>query len=270
MIAGSPAAGLDPAAVLRPARIRLGSIWIDSLSFAQALDAIEDLVDGGRGGAVFTPNVDHVVTAEANPDFREVYGRASLSLVDGQPLVWASRLLGTALPEKVSGADLLEPLMERAGRRGWKVFLVGGAKGSARAVADRFRAEYGTAVVGIEDGRIGLEHTAADDALLARIADAAPQIVLVALGAPKQELWIDARRERLAPAVALGLGAAFEFAAGTVRRAPPWARRAGLEWAYRLLQEPRRLALRYLWRDPKFLAVLLRTWLSSRETRTIV
>jgi N-acetylglucosaminyldiphosphoundecaprenol N-acetyl-beta-D-mannosaminyltransferase len=269
MTAASCARTDDAAAALRPRRVRLGSIWIDSLTFAGALDRIERLVEAGSGGAVFTPNVDHVVNAESNAALRAAYARASLSLVDGQPLVWASRLLGAALPEKISGADLVEPLMERAGQRGWRVFLVGGAKGSARAAAERFRAAYGVAVAGIEDGRIELDQTSKDEALLARIDAARPHLVLVALGAPKQEIWIDRRRERLAPAVALGVGAALDFVAGAQQRAPRWVQRAGLEWLYRLLQEPRRLARRYLWNDTRFLAVLLRTWLSPRDSRRI-
>lgn len=248
-------------------RIRFGSIWIDSLTFTGALDQIERLVDAGAGGAVFTPNVDHVVNADSNAAFREAYARASLSLADGQPLVWASRLLRPALPEKVSGADLVGPLMERAARRGWRVFLVGGAPGSARVAAERFTGACGVRIAGIEDGRVDLASGASDEALLARIAEARPQLVLVALGAPKQELWIAARRARLAPAVSLGVGAALDFAAGAVRRAPPWMQRVGLEWFYRLTREPRRLARRYLWNDPRFLAILLRTWISPPETR---
>jgi N-acetylglucosaminyldiphosphoundecaprenol N-acetyl-beta-D-mannosaminyltransferase len=248
-------------------RVRFGSIWVDSLTFAAALDRIEALVGRNEGAAVFTPNVDHVVEAESNPAFRQAYVRANLALVDGQPLVWASRLLGSALPEKISGSDLVEPLMKRAGQRGWRVFLIGGAPGSAKAAAARFSQVHGVDIVGIEDGCIQLEHTPTDDALLARIADARPHLLLVALGAPKQEIWIDARRHRLSPAVALGVGAAFDFIAGSVRRAPAWMRRAGLEWLYRLLQEPRRLGRRYLWNDWKFLAILLRTWLSRSGCR---
>jgi N-acetylglucosaminyldiphosphoundecaprenol N-acetyl-beta-D-mannosaminyltransferase len=213
--------------------------------------------------------VDHVVQAESDAVFRDAYARASLSLVDGQPLLWASRLLGSPLPEKISGADLIGPLLERAGRRGWRVFLVGGMPGSANAAAKRFAASYGVRIAGVEDGRIGLDPGPADEALLARIAEARPNLILVALGAPKQELWIAARRARLDPAVSLGVGAALDFAAGAVRRAPGWMQRAGLEWLYRLAQEPRRLARRYLRDDPKFLAVLLRTWRSPLETRRL-
>jgi len=248
-------------------RVRFGNIWVDWLTFAGALDAIERLIDAGAGGMVFTPNVDHVVQAETNAAFRDAYARADLSLADGQPILWASRLLGAALPEKISGADLVEPLLVRAARRGWRVFLVGGMPGSAKAVAKRFATAHGVQIAGVEDGRVDLARGPADEALVARIARARPDLLLVALGAPKQELWIAAHRERLAPAVSLGVGAALDFLAGAMPRAPRWMQRTGLEWLYRLAREPRRLAVRYLRDDPKFLAVLLRTWRSPPETR---
>jgi N-acetylglucosaminyldiphosphoundecaprenol N-acetyl-beta-D-mannosaminyltransferase len=248
-------------------RVRFGSVWVDSLTFAGALDAIERLIEAGAGGMVFTPNVDHVVQAETNAAFRDAYARADLSLADGQPILWASRLLGPALPEKVSGADLVEPLLERASRRGWRVFLLGGMPGSARAVAKRFAAAHGVHIAGVEDGSVTLAEGPADEALVARIVQARPHLLLAALGAPKQELWIAAHRARLAPTVSLAVGAALDFLAGAVPRAPRWMQRAGLEWLYRLSREPRRLAGRYLRDDPRFLAVLLRTWRSPPETR---
>ena len=112
-------------------RLRLGRIPIDVVSFGGALDRIEGLIAAGQGGYVVTPNIDHVVLAEDHPGFRDAYEGASLSLVDGQPLVWVSRLLGEALPEKISGSDLILPLMERAAVRRWRVYLLGGAPGVA-------------------------------------------------------------------------------------------------------------------------------------------
>jgi len=121
------------------ARVRFGNLWVDALSFPEALAEIERLVDGGLGASVFTPNVDHVVTAEDDEAFREAYAAASLSLADGQPLIWASRLLGAPLPAKISGSDLVLPLMELAARRRWRVYLLGGGSGVAAAAATRSR-----------------------------------------------------------------------------------------------------------------------------------
>src|ERR1700681_1947469 len=116
-------------------RLRIGTLWIDVLSFAEALREIEILVDDGQGGAVFTPNVDHVVKAETNEAFRDAYEHVSLSLADGMPLVWVAGILGCPLPERVAGSDLLVPLMELAARRRWRVYLLGGAPGVAETAA---------------------------------------------------------------------------------------------------------------------------------------
>jgi N-acetylglucosaminyldiphosphoundecaprenol N-acetyl-beta-D-mannosaminyltransferase len=252
---GSPA-GESP-------RFRLGSVSIDRLSLPQALEAIEALVAARRGGSVFTPNIDHVVLADENAAFRAAYAAASLSLVDGAPLLWASRLWGPGLPEKVSGSDLVWPLLERAGQRGWRVFLTGAGPGVAEAAAERVRRELSVHVVGTDSPRIALQPGSPDssdesEAAAERVAAARPDLVLVGFGAPKQEQWIHRFAPTLGPAVAFACGAGIDFLAGRVRRAPRWISRAGLEWAFRLAQEPRRLWRRYLVQDPKFLFILLR------------
>ena len=130
-----------------PLRVRIGHIWMDTLTFDEVLVAIEELVRCGSGGSVFTPNVDHVVTAEDDLAFREAYQVASLSVADGKYLIWASRVLGTPIPEKVSGSDLVEPLLRIAGRERWRVFLLGGAPGVAEAAAERSSREDRKSVV---------------------------------------------------------------------------------------------------------------------------
>jgi len=237
------------------------------LTFEQALDAIEALVAAHAGGSIFTPNIDHVVLAEQNPAFREAYAQASLSLVDGMPLLWASRLLGEPLPEKISGSDLVWPLLELAGQRGWRVFLTGAAPGVAQAAADRVRRELAVDVVGTDAPRIRLPPGDGDEgeAAAARVAAAKPDLVLVGFGAPKQELWIHRYAASLAPAVSVACGAGIDFLAGRVRRAPRIVSRVGLEWAFRLALEPRRLWRRYLVQDPKFLLILAREFRSRRR-----
>lgn len=240
--------------------MRLGRVWIDALTFAAALEQIERLVAAGEGGSVFTPNVDHVVTAEDDEEFRRAYDAASLSLADGQPLIWASRLLGTPLPEKVSGSDLVWPLVQRAASRGWRVYLLGGAPGVAAAAARRMETELGVCVAGVDVPEIDVASPdPAGVAAAERVRAARPHLVLVALGAPKQERWIHRNLERMRPSVVLGVGAALDFVAGRVRRAPRWMSRAGLEWLHRLARGPRRLAKRYLLKDPRILAILART-----------
>ena len=143
-------------------RVRIGPIWVDALTFAQALDEIETLVDSRKGGTVFTPNVDHIVKADKNEAFRRAYADASLSLADGMPLVWVGRLLGCTLPERVAGSDLLLPLLKLAARRRWKVYLLGGAPGVAEQISHLLREKLGVAVVGWDDSRIARQYGMTD------------------------------------------------------------------------------------------------------------
>ncbi len=249
-------------------RVRMGQVWVDAVTFVEAIEEIERLVDAGNGGSVFTPNVDHIVQVEHNAAFRAAYDDASLCLVDGQPLLWASHLLGAPLPEKISGSDLILPLMHRAERRQWRVYLVGGAPGVAALAAERLKKQFDVEFVGIDAPRVGADGRAVDqDALLARIRQARPHILLVAFGAPKQELFIHGAFASIRPAVAIGVGAGFDFIAERLRRAPRWMSSSGLEWLFRLAQEPRRLARRYLVDDPQFLSILYRTMREPRSER---
>jgi len=231
---------------------------VDAVTLEGALDAIEVLIGEGEGGAVYTPNVDHIVQAERHAEFCAAYGRASLALADGAPVVWASRLLGEPVPEKVSGSDLVWPLVHRAAECGWRVFLVGGLSGAATESARRFREASGLEVVGIDETRIDINDPVSYERVLERIRATRADLVLVAFGAPKQELFIDRVRDAIRPAVAIGVGASLDFVAGLVRRSPAWMSRVGLEWFYRLCQEPGRLWRRYLVQDPLFAVIVLR------------
>jgi N-acetylglucosaminyldiphosphoundecaprenol N-acetyl-beta-D-mannosaminyltransferase len=240
-------------------RLRFGWVWVDVLTSAEALDEIDRLVTSRKGGAVFTPNVDHVVKAELNPAFRAAYQHASLSLADGMPLVWVSRLIGRALPERVAGSDLIVPLLRRAATRGWRVYLLGGAAGVAPAAAEMLARDLGVVVAGWDDAQIGPDGLDRTGDSVARAKAAQPDLILVALGPPKQELWIARSLSGVGPAVGVGVGASLDFLVGKYRRAPEWLGRIGLEWLYRLLQEPRRLWRRYLVEGPRFLGVVWRT-----------
>jgi N-acetylglucosaminyldiphosphoundecaprenol N-acetyl-beta-D-mannosaminyltransferase len=247
-------------------RITIGHLPMDVVNLAGAVDAIEKMITTRTGGNVFTPNVDHICVAEENERFRRVYANVSLSLVDGAPVVWASRRLGRPLPERVAGSDLLMPLLERAAARGYRVYLLGGLPGAAELAAKRLVEKLpALQIVGAEGPRINPDDRGPErDALVARVAGARPDIVLVGLGAPKQEFWITANFDALRPAVLLAIGAGIDFEAGLLKRAPAWMSRAGLEWLYRLSQDPKRLASRYLLRDPKFALVLAREWRAAR------
>lgn len=257
---------VDRPPISRPGRLRLGHVYLDRLTFAEAIDEIERLVEAERGGAVFTPNVDHVVNADRDAKLREAYQAAALCLADGKPVVWASRLLGWPLPEKVSGADLIVPLAQRAAARGWRIYLLGAGPGVADKAAALLRQRYYLNVVGTDAPRIDADGTS-PDGVVARIRSAQPHLVLVAFGAPKQELFIHRVADDLRPAVALGIGAGLDFFTGTLKRAPRWMSEAGMEWLYRLGREPRRLWRRYLINDLWFLTILYRSLRTPKEQR---
>ncbi len=246
-------------------RIHIGKLPVDVVDFEGALDTIDALVQKGEGGTVYTPNVDHIVMGEHDARFRDAYNATSLSLVDGTPVLWASRLLGKPLPAKISGSDLVMPLMERAAERGYRVYFLGGAPGVAQLAKQKLeQALPGIQIVGIDEGRVDVSGPLTEsDEIVERIRAARPHLVLVALGAPKQEIWSEARRKLVQPAVLIGVGASLDFVAGTQKRAPRWMSKVGAEWLFRMAQEPRRLAARYLLRDPEFCVILLRQLLSS-------
>jgi N-acetylglucosaminyldiphosphoundecaprenol N-acetyl-beta-D-mannosaminyltransferase len=183
---------------------------------------------------------------DAEPDLRAINDRAAFIVADGKPLVWASRIQGSPLPERVAGSDLIFDLCEEAAREGFRVFLLGGGEGVAEEAARRLVARYpGLQIVGTECPPFREPTPEEEHALLERIRHAAPDILFVAFGQPKGERWIIGHYEDLGVPVSVQVGASLDFAAGRVRRAPRWMQTTGLEWVFRLSLEPRRLAGRY-------------------------
>jgi N-acetylglucosaminyldiphosphoundecaprenol N-acetyl-beta-D-mannosaminyltransferase len=252
---------------MNDARVPFGRIHVDPVSFDGAVDAIVALCRAGRGGTVLTPNVDHVCMAETDDALKAAYDAASLSLLDGKPLQWLASAMNRPVPAKVSGSDLLRPLCARAAREGLSCFFFGGIDGVAQKAADILASENpGLRVAGCHSPPFGFERDPDKDAAVVELVRAArPDLLFVALGAPKQELWMTKHRAALAPAVSLGIGASLDFVAGLVQRAPRWMSDVGLEWAYRLGQEPRRMYQRYLVRDRAFVGIAWRTWRAHRR-----
>jgi N-acetylglucosaminyldiphosphoundecaprenol N-acetyl-beta-D-mannosaminyltransferase len=235
-------------------QVELASVRLHAVRERQCIDFVMAHLRAGQGGWIATANLDHLRRLQRPGEFRRVYESASVVVADGMPVVWASRLQGTPVPERVAGSDLIRSLSAAAARNGRSVFLLGGEEGTAAAAAQHLcDANPGLRVTGTHCPPFGFER---DDvlvaALRARLVDAAPDVVFVALGSPKQELLIERLRHDLPRAWWMGVGISFSFVAGTVRRAPRWLQRLGLEWAHRLAQEPRRLWARYLWQGPPF------------------
>lgn len=211
---------------------------------------------------VVTPNVNHTVLLRRHGGLRDAYRDAGLILTDGMPVFLAARLLGRPVPQRVAGSDLVPRLFEAAGPYGGlTVFLLGAGPGVADRAAQRIAHLWPVVhVVGTCSPPLGFERDAASNAaILKQIAAARPDVLVVGLGAPKQELWVQAHRTQIAAPVALCVGAAIDFVAGEKSRAPAWMRATGLEWLHRVASEPRRLIGRYA-RD----AVIF-PWLVGRE-----
>ena len=232
----------------------------DALTEAGALDRIFELAkapQGERGCRIaVTINVDFIVNtwyacsaAPRNPELAAVLRRAELSVADGMPLVWLSRLLGTPLPERVAGSDLVPMIAERAARENVKIYFLGGKEEYTRRAAEILRERYpGVEIVGIDSPFVKLDAPDAaelDREICRKINDSGASILLVGFGNPKQELWLERNRNNLKCGIAIGVGGTFNFIAGAVKRAPRWMRRTGTEWIYRIIQEPGRLWKRY-------------------------
>lgn len=256
-----------------PARVELLGVVIDRLRMDQAVAQIAAWVaaDEPRCQFVVTPNVDHVVMLQYQAGLQAAYRDAGMVLVDGAPVLWASRLLhGTRerLPERVAGSDLVPALFEAASeRQPLSVFLLGAAAGVAeRAAANVHQRWPSVNVVATYSPPLGFERSATENEKILELIEAArPDVLVVGLGAPKQELWVHQYRDRLAAKVALCVGATIDFLAGERSRAPQWMRAAGLEWLYRVASEPRRLAVRYAKDAVVFPQLLAREWWRMRQ-----
>jgi N-acetylglucosaminyldiphosphoundecaprenol N-acetyl-beta-D-mannosaminyltransferase len=251
-----------------PARVELFGVEIDPLRMDQAVAQILAWVadPAPRCHYVVTPNVDHVVMLQHHAGLRAAYADAGMVLVDGAPVLWSSRLLNHPLPERVAGSDLV-PTLFGAVRESLRVYLLGAGPGVAeRAAANIGKRWPAVEVVGTYSPPLGFERDAAEnDKILQQVAGAQADLLVVGLGAPKQELWVHKHRERISAKVALCVGATIDFLAGEKQRAPVWMREAGVEWMYRVASEPKRLAARYArdaWVFPRLLA---REWWRLRS-----
>ena len=249
-----------------PAKVRLFGIDIDPLTRVQAAQRLLGWAAGRERHCryVVTPNVDHVVQLAQGGLLRGAYDDAALVTADGMPVVLAARLLGRPLPERVTGADLVPDLFDAAAAEATplRVFLFGAMPGVAdRAAAKIVQRWPSIHIVGTACPPLGFEKDILENARhIAAINAAAPDVLVVGLGAPKQELWVHGHRQALNTKLALCVGATIDFLAGEKPRAPLWMRRTGLEWAHRLGSEPQRLFRRYAKDAAVFPGLVWREW----------
>lgn len=223
------------------------NIKVDNLTMDQAIDKIEQLVIPKGCSYVVTPNVDHIVRVEDDEEFKKVYDDADLVLTDGMPLIWISRYLHNPIVEKVSGSDLLPRVCEMAAKKGFRVYILGAAEGVAEKAAENLVHTYpGLKIVGTCSPSYGFEKNNDEICkIIQKVNNAQPDILAVSLGSPKGEKFIYKYLDQLNVPLSMQIGAAVDFLAGNVKRAPKWMSNCGLEWLYRTIMEPKRLAKRY-------------------------
>jgi N-acetylglucosaminyldiphosphoundecaprenol N-acetyl-beta-D-mannosaminyltransferase len=213
---------------------------------SEAADAVMDLIEAGRPSFFITANAHYAMLTSERPELRPINDRAAFLLADGAPMVWASKRGPTPLPERVAGSDLIYDLCERAAKLGRSLYLLGAAEGIAVEAARRLEARYpGLRIAGTccpEPGSLVGEGCRR---IITDIREARPDLLLVAFGQPKGELWINEHLDELGVPVCVQVGATLDFVAGRVRRAPRFFQKTGLEWAYRIYTDPVRLFPRY-------------------------
>lgn len=242
----TPSLPSSPARSTLPEHLMILGVRADCIDMRGALAAIEQMIEqrrqrGGPVQQIITLNPEFVWEARKNAAFRETINNAALVVADGMGIIWASRILKHPFPERVTGADLLPLLAGRCAARGYRLFLLGAAPGVAEAAAQELQRR--APALQIAGAYAGSPAPAEAAQILGLIRAARPDVLAVAYGAPRQDLWIRQHAQALGEAgvaVALGIGGAYDFLTGRVPRAPAWMRRAGLEWVFRLLRQPRR------------------------------
>lgn len=224
------------------------NITIDNISFDQALDKIIDLAADKKCRYLVTPNVDHMVKLQKDKEFFKIYENADLVVADGTPLLWIAESLGHPIREKITGADLLPAVCKAAAQNKLTAFILGAEDGVAEEAANQLQSEYkGLNIIGTYSPEVGFEDDKDEiEKIINLVNEASPDILILSLGSPKQEKFIFEYKDKMCFGIALPIGAAVTFAAGTLKRAPEWMRKAGLEWLFRLFQEPGRMFKRYL------------------------
>jgi N-acetylglucosaminyldiphosphoundecaprenol N-acetyl-beta-D-mannosaminyltransferase len=252
----------------QPDQFDVLGVRVAALDPMKGLARVEGWITRGEPGYVCHANVHGVMEARRDAALRAAYAGATLTVADGVPLVWVGRLLGQRAVRRVYGPDFMLRLTERAAARGYRVFFYGGAAGVATTLAGRLADRFpGLRVVGAESPPFRPLTSDEDRAMVERINASGADIVWVGLGCPKQERWMAEHRAALTAPVLLGVGAAFDFHSGRVAQAPRWLMPLGLEWLYRLVQEPRRLWRRYLLDNPLFIVLVATQLLREVERR---
>ena len=229
------------------APVAILGVPFDSVTTAETIEIISRMIDSGEPHYIATANVDFLVQASKDVELRRILFDAHLVLCDGTPLVWASKLLGNALPERVAGSDIAPLLMKIAAEKGFRVYFLGAEPDVCKTAVEKVRAQFPSIQIVGHDSPpykplLEMDHAG----IIARIKAVKPDLLFVGFGCPKQEKWIQMHYQTLGVPVCVGVGGTIDFLAGHRKRAPMWMQKSGVEWIYRMAQEPRRLFKRYV------------------------
>lgn len=245
-------------------RIEVLGCSIDRLDLEETVEQCERLVDSRARTQHISINAAKSVAVLRDAKLRKIVEASDVVSADGQAVVWASRLLGNPLPERVAGIDLMERLLARAEEKGYRIYVLGARKEVLHSAVSRLRERFPTLqIVGYRDGYFGETESAA---VCHEIRSARPDILFVAMSSPRKEYWLAEHRHELEVPLSMGVGGAVDVLAGITRRAPGWMQQSGLEWLFRLLQEPGRLWRRYFFTNATFAALVVRE-LARRRLR---
>jgi N-acetylglucosaminyldiphosphoundecaprenol N-acetyl-beta-D-mannosaminyltransferase len=245
-------------------KVRFLNADYDPLTLSQTVDAIFHHVEAGPHGWLCTVNVAILMMMRSDPRLQSFVDRAALVVADGQPIVWCAPWFGQELPERVTGVDLVETICEPAARLGKRIYLLGATAEVVETLARRLRECHPTLSVEFADGYFTKDQSAQRADV---IRAAGTDILFVAMGVPRQEVFIDEQWDRLGVRMAIGVGGSFDVLAGLRARAPSWVQRIGMEWFFRLIQEPRRLFVRYLVTNIQFVWLVAADLVRPKPTR---
>lgn len=240
-------------------RINISGINFTNVNFKGALQIIEGYINEGVPRQIATANVDFVVKAAGDDEFKEIINTSDLVVADGMPVIWASIFLGTPLPERITGIDLALKLCELSQDKGYKVYFLGAEKEVGEKAIERLKKKYPRLnIAGYYSPPLGDFSSEEEDRIKQEIRSNSPHILFVCFTAGRQEKWIRKHMDELGVSVCIGVGSFLDFAAGKFIRAPSWAQNIGLEWFFRLIQDPLRLFKRYIIDDARFFLFVLR------------
>lgn len=242
-------------------RMKFLNTHVDNLTMGEAIQEIDRLIQEKNHSYVVTPNMDHIVLMESDDLFKEIYDNADLVLTDGKPLLWIAKKQGTPIKEKVSGSDLFPEMCKLAAQKGYSIYILGAAEGVAAKAAENLVSKYESLkIAGTYSPPIGFDKDSEEvQQIIDMINESNADILAVALGSPKGEKFIYRIRENICVALSISIGATIDFEAGNVKRAPKWMSDVGLEWLFRITQDPGRLIKRY-WNDAVKIIPIMRKY----------